>query len=52
MQPQVVIIGLDALDLELVSQWAHDGHMPHCQRLMNASRWGRIRNPFGLEAGA
>jgi predicted AlkP superfamily phosphohydrolase/phosphomutase len=48
----VVILGIDALDLELTETWAREGHLPTFARLLHTWRWGPVENPRALEAGS
>lgn len=51
-QNSVIMIGIDSLDIELVRTWSAQGHLPNFKRLMEDSRWGKIRNPQSVEAGS
>lgn len=46
------IIGLDALDKDLVEAWALAGDLPNFRSLMDRALQGDIENPIGLEAGS
>ena len=46
------IIGLDAMDKDLVFEWCQEGDLPNLSRLKDTSIRGEIQNPLGLEAGA
>ncbi len=48
----VIVIGVDALDIELVRTWAKQGHLPNFCKLFETSCWGMIENPKGVEAGS
>jgi predicted AlkP superfamily phosphohydrolase/phosphomutase len=50
-RPPVVMIGIDAGDLELVRQLAADGSLPNLRRLMDAGRFGPLATNAGLFAG-
>ncbi len=48
----VLVIGFDALDQEIVRRWAADGLMPSFAALQEKSCWGLIENQPGLQAGS
>ncbi|MGQ0811648.1 MAG: alkaline phosphatase family protein [Nitrospiraceae bacterium] len=50
--PKVVCIGLDALDKNLLLQWARTGRLPTFQSLLNRTAWGITTSPPGLFVGA
>ena len=49
---RVVVIGLDALDRDLVIAWAREGALPTFAALMKDAAWGSIENPRGLVSGS
>lgn len=49
---RLLVIGLDALDRDLVQNWADEGHLPTFKKLLDTSLWGDVENPRGLEAGS
>ena len=52
MNNRVFIIGLDAVDKDLIENWATEGDLPAFRWLQKNALWGDIRNPRGLEAGS
>jgi len=46
--PRVLVIGLDAGDANLIQQWAHEGHLPVLQQLMQEGAWGRLKTTTDL----
>ena len=48
----LIVLGFDALDPGLVTQWARAGDMPTFRRLLETSASGVVDNPLGLEAGS
>ncbi len=50
--PKVVCIGLDALDKDLLLQWAREGRLPTFQSLLTMATWGITTSPSGLFVGA
>ena len=49
---QVMIIGIDGGEPELLERWIASGDLPNIARLKSNSLSGRTRNPYALEAGA
>lgn len=47
-----IVIGFDSADFDLIRGWAEDGALPNFRRLFETTHWGRVINPFGLEAGS
>jgi len=39
---QVLLIGLDSADAELIDQWCRAGHLPNIERLRNQGVWGNL----------
>ncbi|MEE8524902.1 MAG: alkaline phosphatase family protein [Thermoanaerobaculia bacterium] len=39
---QVLVLGLDGLDWDLVLPWVRSGDMPHLEGLMKSGTWGRM----------
>lgn len=52
MVSKVLVIGLDAFDRDLATQWMSDGTLPVLAALRGRSLVGGIRNPRGFESGA
>ena len=52
MPARVLFLAADALDRDLVLQWAGDGTLPTFQRLLDRAAWGMSENPPGLFVGA
>lgn len=50
--PRVLFIALDAMDRDLVMQWAQAGRLPVFASLFERGASGRTRNPPGLLVGA
>lgn len=50
--PRVLLLGVDALDGDLVREWAMAGKLPAFRSLFDAGRCGPTRNPPGLYVGA
>jgi predicted AlkP superfamily phosphohydrolase/phosphomutase len=48
---RLLIIGLDAMDKDLIQRWAAAGKLPAFRRILEQSIWGETKNPIGLEAG-
>ncbi|MGI9330137.1 MAG: alkaline phosphatase family protein [Gammaproteobacteria bacterium] len=46
------VIGLDAMDPDLVRQWAASGDLPHLAKVLPHASQGRVTNPPWFEAGA
>lgn len=51
MLTRLLIVGLDAMDKDLIHRWAAAGKLPTFKRLLERSVWGETENPIGLEAG-
>lgn len=51
-RPRVLCLALDAMDADLVRQWAEAGFLPTFRALFERSTFGRTRNPPGLFVGA
>ena len=49
---RVFVIGLDALDADLVAEWAEAGHLPTFRKLRQGTLTGGIENPLLLESGS
>lgn len=49
---KVLFIGADAMDKDLIQQWANEGELPTFNRLFEQSRWGITSNPVGFFVGA
>lgn len=49
---KVVVIGLDALERDLVTRWAAEGVLPNMAAMLRDCVWGETENPPGMEAGA
>jgi predicted AlkP superfamily phosphohydrolase/phosphomutase len=49
---RVLFIGLDAMDPDLISQWASDGVLPAFASLFARGTFGSTHNPPGLYVGA
>jgi len=41
---RILLIGIDGLSLELVRQWASDGHLPHLREMLAAGSSGPLRS--------
>jgi predicted AlkP superfamily phosphohydrolase/phosphomutase len=41
--PPVILIGLDAAEIDVVERLVADGRMPNLARLRQQGRWGRLR---------
>lgn len=39
---QLLLIGLDAADADLIEQWTDDGTLPHLAKLRQEGTWGRL----------
>src|SRR5688572_17933826 len=52
MATRILFLGVDAMDKDLVLQWAGDGTLPSFRRLLERGAWGVIDNPPGLYVGA
>ena len=52
MATRILFLGVDALDKDLVLQWANDGTLPAFRRLLASAAWGVTENPPGLYVGA
>jgi predicted AlkP superfamily phosphohydrolase/phosphomutase len=50
-RPSVLLLGLDAVDADVVDRLAGDGRLPNLQRLMETGLRGRLRSPADLFAG-
>jgi predicted AlkP superfamily phosphohydrolase/phosphomutase len=50
--PAITLIGLDSADFALIRRWAEEGCLPTFRRLFAESRWGKVVNPIGFEAGS
>lgn len=48
---QVVVLGFDALDVDLVMKWASEGVLPRFAALLDRAACGRIQNDIGNIAG-
>src|SRR4051812_17057816 len=48
----LLIIGFDAADKDLITDWALAGELPNFRSLAETAIWGDIKNPYGLEAGS
>src|SRR5262249_20710604 len=46
----VVVIGLDACDLDLVESWSREGWLPVLTSLMKSGVWARLLSTYGLFA--
>jgi predicted AlkP superfamily phosphohydrolase/phosphomutase len=42
-RPPVILIGLDAVEIDVVERLVADGRMPNLARLRRQGRWGRLR---------
>ncbi len=42
--PRILLIGIDGFSLELVRQWADDGHLPHLREMLAAGSSGLLRS--------
>ena len=51
MASRVVVISFDALEKDLVREWAARGDLPAFASLFETSLWGEVENPPGLYAG-
>jgi predicted AlkP superfamily phosphohydrolase/phosphomutase len=45
-----MLIGLDAMDGDLIRQWAAEGHLPTMAALMQNSQWAQTQNSEGFYA--
>lgn len=50
--PRILFLGLDAMDGDLVLQWAKAGLLPTFRSLLERATFGRTENPPGLFVGA
>lgn len=51
MKKQVIAIGLDAFDPDLMEMWVAEGHLPNLQKLIHDGTYGRIRNTISHPEG-
>lgn len=49
---RLLIIGVDAGAPQLFERWSASGDLPTVARLWREGAWGRVENPYALEAGA
>ena len=49
---KVLLIGVDAADKDLISQWCKEGQLPTFQLLFEKGAWGTTINPPGVFVGA
>jgi len=49
---RVLVVGFDAADKDLISEWSADGSLPNFRELAERSAWGDVKNPASLEAGS
>lgn len=49
---KLLIVGVDAGSPELFDRWIRSGDMPTLAKIQREGAWGRVANPYGLEAGA
>jgi len=49
---KALFIGIDALDKDLLQEWATAGHLPTFARLLAEAAWAPTSNPVGLYVGA
>ncbi|HEX2387254.1 MAG TPA: phosphodiesterase, partial [Candidatus Binatia bacterium] len=52
MPARVLFVGFDALDSELLREWAEAGVLPTFRSLLKTSACGATQNPPGLYGGA
>jgi predicted AlkP superfamily phosphohydrolase/phosphomutase len=52
MTDRLFVIGLDAVDRDLVDMWVAEGCLPTFKKLMATAVWGDTENPGGLESGS
>ena len=50
--PHLLVIGLDAVEPDLVLQWSAAGRLPTFQRLLERATWGLTTGPPGMTTGA
>ena len=50
--PRILVIGLDAVEKDLVLQWSAAGRLPTFQRLLASATWGLATGPPGTTVGA
>ena len=50
--PRLLVIGLDAVEKDLVLQWCAAGRLPTFRRLLRMATWGLTSGPPGMTAGA
>jgi predicted AlkP superfamily phosphohydrolase/phosphomutase len=49
---QVVVVGFDSADVDLILGWAKEGILPTFGKLLNKAAWGRIENTVTNVAGS
>ncbi len=49
---RLLVLGLDAVDRDLIEQWVATGDLPTFKKLQETAAWAEVQNPRGLEAGA
>ena len=50
--PKMLIVGVDAGSVDLFERWMSTGDMPNLAAMKQSGCWGRVVNPYALEAGA
>jgi hypothetical protein len=48
---QVIVLGFDSADADLIIGWVNDGILPNFGKLLSQAAWGRIDNDLGNVAG-
>jgi len=51
MPEKLLLIGIDAMEKDLVLRWAEEGLLPSFERLLRDSSWAFVGNPPGLVSG-
>ena len=51
MKNNIVVIGLDAADPDLVENWSREGYLPTMTSLMTQGCWGRLTSPAEVSTG-
>lgn len=49
---QVLFIGLDSAEPQLLKKWSEDGSLPNLQKIWQSSTWGEMKIPKGFSNGA
>lgn len=50
--PRVLVIGLDAAEIELIGPWVREGCLPHLKALLQEGIWGRLDSTAEMLSGS